>query len=537
MKGIRWSQQYNPLGFVFATTGFGCLVASRPQTRRNLRTVTTAVNIIRRYRGVLEKLRREKKLSDLNLVTRPERFEALLSPVHEVSAEELAHLCEVNGGAYIKAAQFTSVRSDIPVEYQRKLSRLQDEVTAVSFEKVDEVFFKAFGCGMKQAFTWVETEARCAGSLAQVHKATTLDGKDVVVKIQFPGVARQCKEDLRLLSLIARVADLAFRNQGVATGWIVSCMKKYLQAELNFKIEGSNMKRVAESFAAHKKIRIPGVMDSYSSERVITMEFIEGKRPTRETLDAYGIEAEEFAETLGELNARMCLHNRLVHCDLHPGNMIVTKGKGGDERKGEGGSGGEDGEGDWKVYLIDHGMYCEVNEVLHKKLCKLWLALCDRSHGRLVEACESLGVSEDLAMFYPLLFEGDHYPQKRAWNCLPKKLKSQMMQRISGAKENKSLLKEILTFARSVPEELLLLQRANILHHFLLEDVLAADEQQQKVKVNDRRLEKYWHFARQGLAQECLPRDYRSAIQVTWNQTRAFINDVKDKCKLFLSSK
>ena len=329
------------------------------------------------------------------------------------------------------------MRSDIPREYQKALSLLQDQVEAVPFEEVDTILREDFGCSMTDAFAAVEKEALAAGSLAQVHKARTVarEGKegetDVVLKIQFPKVSSQCAWDMKLLTFLSQFADkVFFRSQaaGKTTSWFVRCLRKYLEAELDFKRERLNILKASAIFEDHSRIQVPQCVDVFCSSRVLTMQFVPGVSPSSESLRSLGIDEEDFAQTLSEINVRQFKH-KAIHCDLHPGNLLLTSSsavRGGAGDKGEGETDKESEKKDWNVYLIDHGMYCDLsdNERLYKTLCELWIGLSSRSHAQLMRACTELGIREEhLSVFYPLLFEGDVRMQKKAWECLPKKLR------------------------------------------------------------------------------------------------------------------
>ncbi|KAG2744088.1 ABC1-domain-containing protein, partial [Suillus brevipes Sb2] len=220
----------------------------------------------------------------------------------------------------------------MPAPFQQKFARLFDDALQIPYPTIARVFQREFNKSPQELFAYFDEKAVASASVAQVHKARTWDGDWVAVKVQKPDVGRQTGYDL-----------MAFRV--VIPDTSVDFISTHLRAELDFVAEASNAQRTASLVASEPrlvgKVHIPKVYPEYSTKRVLTAEWIDGVRLSdREALGrVVGEELPEksggmFADTAHEkkngipesmynLFSAQMFDWGFVHCDPHPGNIII----------------------------------------------------------------------------------------------------------------------------------------------------------------------------------------------------------------------
>lgn len=197
-------------------------------------------------------------------------------------AEELAKDLEKLGPTFIKLGQLLSTRADLlPGPYLDALTRLQDRIEPFPYEEVERIVSGELGVRISKAFTEFDPVPLAAASLAQVHRAWMRDGRAVVVKVQRPGIRELIVGDLDALGEISHFLDLhtelgkryEFENMLVQ-------LRKSLLRELDFTIEANNLHTISENLIDFDQIVIPEPVDDYTTTRVLTMEYIAGKKIT-----------------------------------------------------------------------------------------------------------------------------------------------------------------------------------------------------------------------------------------------------------------
>lgn len=295
-------------------------------------------------------------------------------------AEELADDLEKLGPTFIKLGQLLSTRSDLlPEQYLDALSRLQDQIEPFPYEEVEQIVSTELGGRISKLFLDFETQPMAAASLSQVHRATMRDGRKVVVKVQRPGVRKIIVEDLEALE---QVADFIDSHTEVGRRYefanMLTDLRRSLLHELDFKREAGNLERIRRSLREYEHIVVPAPIDDYTTSRVITMEYIAGKKITDVSplrfveLDTVGLAEEVFRAYLKQI-----LVDGFFHADPHPGNVLLTE--------------------DDRVALLDLGMVSHIGVNFREKLLRLLLAV---SEGRGDEATDAaLRMGEPKAQF------------------------------------------------------------------------------------------------------------------------------------------
>lgn len=294
--------------------------------------------------------------------------DATEAPVSESvpSAAELADDLERLGPTYVKLGQLLSTRTDLlPEPYVEALSRLQDDVAPFPFEEVERIVTTGLGVRMSKAFADFDPEPLAAASLGQVHRARLRDGREVAVKVQRPGIRERIAADLDALSDIAELADRhteAGRRYGAED--LLAEFRRTLLAELDYRKEAQNLATLAENLDGFSRIVVPRAVEDYTTSRVLTMEYVAGRKVTDLTpLARMEMDGSALAEELFRAYLKQILVDGFFHADPHPGNVLVTP--------------------DSRLALIDVGMVGRVAPEMQERLLKLLLSV---SEGRGEEA-------------------------------------------------------------------------------------------------------------------------------------------------------
>jgi ubiquinone biosynthesis protein len=281
---------------------------------------------------------------------------------------ELTADLERLGPTFVKIGQLLSTRADLlPIAYLEQLSRLQDDVAPFAFDQVEEVIFEELGTRVSKVFREFTPQPIAAASLGQVHVAVLHDGQRVAVKVQRPGIRRTMARDFESLERIADVLDSHSKwSERYEFRKIVDDFRRTLVRELDYRQEAHNLKVIGERTERFDKIVIPKGIEEYTTSRVLTMQFIHGRKVTElSEIDRKVLNGHELADQLLRAYLEQTLVDGFFHADPHPGNVFVTA------------------EG--KVALIDLGMVGRIAPRLREQLLKLLIAI---SHGRGEEVAE-----------------------------------------------------------------------------------------------------------------------------------------------------
>ncbi len=184
---------------------------------------------------------------------------------------------------------------------------------------------RELGAPPEELFASFDRQPIAAASLAQVHRARTKDGRDVAVKVQYPGIDHIAHADLKNMALLAGL--LARIEPHWDFRVIVRELERMMPLELDFINEGRNAERVAQELSVRPEFVVPGILWDLTSRRVLTMEYIDGIKITDVTaMRAAGIDPKQVAQLLTEAYCEMLLINGFFHADPHPGNLLVLPG-------------------------------------------------------------------------------------------------------------------------------------------------------------------------------------------------------------------
>ncbi len=291
---------------------------------------------------------------------------------HEQFAEALYRLATDLRGLYIKSGQFLGTRTDLlPAAYTRSLSRLQDAVPPHPFGVVRQTVEEQFGAALEDLFASFEEVPIAAASLAQVHRARLPDGRDVVVKVQYPEVEGLVRLDVRnLRTLVGLVARLE-RNFDYRA--VVNEIAKQVPLELDFEREAEMTRRVRANLAHLPGVVVPAVVDGYVRPKVLVTEYVEGARLLdAEQRDAHAPDRAALAGAITSAYGHQIMVDGLFQADPHPGNILVLPGG--------------------RVALLDFGLTKELPEAARRGFARLVLGTANRDPEAIRAAFRELGV-------------------------------------------------------------------------------------------------------------------------------------------------
>ncbi len=230
------------------------------------------------------------------------------------------------GPTFIKLGQILSTRSDLlPGEYIEELSTLQDRVPPIPLAEVLSQIRQSLGKSPDELFASIDPEPLAAASIAQVHRAQTLGGEQVVIKVQRPNIDEQIRADLSVLHYLARLLEAAVEETGIYTPTgIVEEFDKAIHEELDFMNEAANIRAFYRNHRERPFLRIPKVFDELTSRTVLTMEFIDGVKISQ--VDLTNHDRSALAKHIVEGSFRQVFQDGLFHGDPHPGNLLVLEG-------------------------------------------------------------------------------------------------------------------------------------------------------------------------------------------------------------------
>jgi predicted unusual protein kinase regulating ubiquinone biosynthesis (AarF/ABC1/UbiB family) len=261
-----------------------------------------------------------------NRVRSPERAAAAENERTAALVRELVDQLSRMRGAAMKVGQilsmveFDGLEPAQQDELQRKLATLRDGIPPVPFARLEKLLRQELGAPLGTVFSDFDENAFAAASIGQVHRATTVDGEMVAVKVQYPGVAEAVETDLRnamlLVPLVKRLAP------GLEAKALVTEMRERIGEELDYELEAQNQRRIERMTRGHPFLRVPRVYTDLSTRRVLISEYVEGER-----FEAVRRAGEAQRDRYGEIVFRfffgLLYRDRVALGDPHPGNYLL----------------------------------------------------------------------------------------------------------------------------------------------------------------------------------------------------------------------
>ena len=247
---------------------------------------------------------------------------------HERTAERYAELLGHSKGVLMKAGQMVSMIDAGAVgfgelsPYQKALTRLQGDAPPMSADLARGVVEAELGCAIHEVFAEFADQPMAAASIGQVHRARLVDGREVAVKVQYPGVAEAIRDDLantELITTFVRFMNATVPGSMPDLRLASQELTERISEELDYRHEAANITAFTELYRDHPFIRIPEVIPAASADRVLTMTYLDGLN-WDEALTADQDLKDVWAETISRMLTGSYRHANLFHADPHPGN-------------------------------------------------------------------------------------------------------------------------------------------------------------------------------------------------------------------------
>ena len=278
------------------------------------------------------------------------------------------------GPTYVKIGQIMSTRQDMFSErYCNELVKLRSHVSPMPFCEVEKMIETSYGKDPYSVFKEIQKTPLGSASIAQVHQATLLDGQEVVVKVQRPGIYEQMEQDVILIRKAVKLLNVSELLSAVVDLQVV--LDEFwmtAKQEMDFMHEARSAKRFGEIFADIDYIQVPKIYDEYTTQHVLVMEYIDGIEITDSvTLDANGYDRTKIADRLAFNYVSQIIDYGFFHADPHSGNIRLR---------------------DHKIVWIDFGMMGELSN-RDRQLMKAGIrSLANRDTTKLVDTILTLGI-------------------------------------------------------------------------------------------------------------------------------------------------
>jgi len=313
-----------------------------------------------------------------NITRDEEAASAALAKRQIETAEQIVAALGTMKGAAMKLGQVMSfldvglVPKEYREEFQAKLARLRDAAPKVSFKDMRKVIESDLGESLNEVFDEFQEDPIAAASIGQVYRARLPDGRDVAVKVQYPGVATAVRADMQNLGMILRL--LKRITPGIDAKAIADEVRKRIFEELDYELEANNQRALARVFRGHPFIVVPDVVTRLTRERVMVSEYVEGTG-FEEHKGYPQPERDRIAEIIFRFYMGCLYRHHQFSGDPHPGNYKLMA--------------------DGKIAFLDFGLF--------KRM--------DAADVELELACQRAVVEDDPATLHRLLAEGGFLPQ------------------------------------------------------------------------------------------------------------------------------
>uniref|UniRef100_A0A0E0CMC4 ABC1 atypical kinase-like domain-containing protein n=1 Tax=Oryza meridionalis TaxID=40149 RepID=A0A0E0CMC4_9ORYZ len=282
------------------------------------------------------------------------------------------------GPTFIKIGQQFSTRVDIlPQEYVDQLSELQDQVPPFPSETAVSIIEEELGASVNKIFDRFDFEPIAAASLGQVHRAC-LNGKEVVIKVQRPGLKELFDIDLKNLRVIAEyLQKVDPKSDGAKRDWVAiydECASVLYQ-EIDYTKEAFNAEKFSENFKNMDYVKVPEILWEYTTPQVLTMEYVPGIKINRiKQLDKLGVDRKRLGRYAVESYLEQILSHGFFHADPHPGNIAVDDVNGG------------------RLIFYDFGMMGSISPNIREGLLEAFYGVYEKDPDKVLQSMIQMGV-------------------------------------------------------------------------------------------------------------------------------------------------
>ncbi len=279
------------------------------------------------------------------------------------------------GPTFIKMGQILSTRPDLlPVEFIQELPKLQDKVPPFPFSDARRIIEEELQKPLEEVFPHFDEHPLAAASIGQVHRARTIDGEEVVVKVQRPDIRKTIEVDLEIMLHLATLMEKHLE------GWdihhptkIVKEFARTLEKELDYRLEAAHVERFAMQFADDPTVYVPKVYNYVTTTRILTIEYISGiKGSDIDRMEEEGLDRCKIARQGFDLIMKQVFVHGFFHADPHPGNVFVLPGE--------------------VICYLDFGMMGRIDLKSRERFADLIMSIVNRDEADVTDALLKLAV-------------------------------------------------------------------------------------------------------------------------------------------------
>src|SRR3989338_5363926 len=281
------------------------------------------------------------------------------------------------GATFIKLGQLLSLRPDlIPKEYCKEFSLLQDDVRPIPFKDIKQIVEAELKKPINEIFIYFNETPLASASIGQVHKAKLKNNDIVAIKVQRPNIKELFDADIDILYHIAALIEHHFPHfNEIKAADIVKEFERYTKNELDYTLEAGNIDIFYNNFRRNKMIKIPKVYWELTTQKVLTMEFINGKKiDVLANFTALKSSKREILKNLVNSFIEQTIEYGSFHADPHPGNILLL--------------------GSNKIALLDFGIIGKVNQDIRENIESTFIALVKPDKEMLIDSLIQLGFIE-----------------------------------------------------------------------------------------------------------------------------------------------
>ncbi|KAF7488616.1 putative aarF domain-containing protein kinase 1 -like protein [Sarcoptes scabiei] len=365
------------------------------------------------------------------------------SDCHRRSAERLLNLCSINGGVFIKVGQhIAALEHLVPPEYVETLKVLHNQAPRSKITAIKLAIQKEIGQSFDDIFAEFEEEPIASASLAQVYRAKLkAENAKVAVKVQHPQVFKHSLVDIATMEFLARTINRLFPEYSFI--WLVEETKKNLPLEMDFVHEGKNSELVGPLLKEFSWLKIPKIYWKYTTKRVLVMEFIDGRLITdNQFFVSNKINTRLIANRFEDIYNKMIYTYGTIHCDPHPGNVMVKK---------------HPNDNDFDLYLLDHGLYTYLTDDFRQNYCSMLLAIMNGDIDQIKNCANEMGISDEDAALLSCMISA------KPWSSVSKGLSNRSINKETIKQEKEELKKNIAIYMGSISKVLAKVDRQLLL--------------------------------------------------------------------------
>lgn len=295
------------------------------------------------------------------------RFERI-----RMAAEEL-------GPTFVKLAQVLSNRPDlVPEGLVKEFEKLQDRVPPFDAETAKSIIELELGKPLEEIFSDFKTVPMASASIGQVHRATLIDGTEVVVKVQRPDVKEIVERDLQLIWEIVQRSDRYLKKQGVLNALdVVAAFERSMVKELDYSNEARNIQRFRTFYKNEANFYIPQVYRNISTDKVLVIEFVSGCKFTdKKQIREWGLNPKKIVENGLNIYLKQIFEYGYFHADPHPGNVLIRP--------------------DGIICLIDFGMVGQLSRRDKLAFANVFIAMAEQDSRKMAQAMRKLAISDGI---------------------------------------------------------------------------------------------------------------------------------------------